>query len=345
MPTLNNATLTLGASLTVTNNVVTGTGVFDDLMEAVTTHLEAQYQLGRITGGDFATVYLGAMQSALQQSVGYAVGAEKTNADVILTGKQGLLVDAQELKTDAEKLLVDAQELQVDGQTALGVKQGTLTDNQAASELKKALDIVNTTTNRSAAQATSETTAVQQRLLIVNQIATELKQALDLVGATSLKDKQALTQVKQALDLVSTTTVRNAQSAADVTLKGKQGTKVDADKLLVDANELLVDAQKLKVDGEKALILQKQTTEYGQTLVTGNTTPNANSILGKQATLYGEQAKGFKWNADQKYLKTLLDAWAINISTAGVASTQVTALNATGTGNINTQITNAEPTG
>ena len=211
MPTLNNATLTLGASLTVTNNVVTGTGVFDDLMEAVTTHLEAQYQLGRITGGDFATVYLGAMQSALQQSVAYAIGAEKTNADVILTTKQGL--------------------------------------------------------------------------------------------------------------------------------------KVDADKLLVDANELLIDAQKLKVDGEKALILQKQTTEYGQTLVTGNTTPNANSILGKQATLYGEQAKGFKWNADQKYLKTLLDAWAINISTAGVASTQVVALNATGTGNINTQITNAEPTG
>ena len=46
-----------------------------------------------------------------------------------------------------------------------------------------------------------------------------------------------------------------------------------------------------------------------------------------------------------KYLKTLLDAWAININVAGTASTQVTALNATGTGNINTQITNAEPTG
>ena len=176
MPTLTNATLTQGSSLTVTNNVVTGSGVFDDLMEAVTTHLEAQYQLGRITGGDFATVYLGAMQSALQQSVAYAIGAEKTNSEV-------------------------------------------------------------------------------------------------------------------------------------------------------------------------ALITQKQVTEYGQTLVTGNNTPNANSTLGKQVTLYGEQAKGFKWNADQKYLKTLLDAWAINISTAGVASTQVTALNASGTGNINTQITNAEPTG
>jgi len=193
---------------------------------------------------------------------------------------------------DADKLLVDAQELLTDAQKIKVDADKTLTDNQAATELKKALDIVNTTTNRSAAQTTSENTAIKQRILLE-------KQALDTVSSTSLKDAQ----------------------------------------------ELLTDAQKLKTDQEKALLLQKTTTEFSQTLVTGNTTPNANSVLGKQITLYGEQAKGFKWNADQKYLKTILDAWAINISTAGVASTQVTALNATGTGNINTQITNAEPTG
>jgi len=176
MPTITNATLTQGSSLTVTNNVVTGSGSFDDLMEAVNIHLDAQFNLGRITGSDYATVYLGAMQSALQQSVAFTLGLEKTNAEV-------------------------------------------------------------------------------------------------------------------------------------------------------------------------TLINQKEVTEYGQTFQTTKTTPNDNSVLGRQINLYGEQAKGFKWNADQKYLKTLLDAWAINISTAGVASTQVTALNASGTGNINTQITNAEPTG
>ena len=176
MPTITNATLTQGSSLTVTNNVVTGSGSFDDLMEAVNIHLDAQFNLGRITGSDYATVYLGAMQAALQNSVAFTLGLEKTNAEV-------------------------------------------------------------------------------------------------------------------------------------------------------------------------TLINQKEVTEYGQTFQTTKTTPNDNSVLGRQINLYGEQAKGFKWNADQKYLKTLLDAWAINISTAGVASTQVVALNATGTGNINTQITNAEPTG
>ena len=173
MATITNATLTQGSSLTVTNNVVTGSGAFDDLMEAVNIHLDAQFNLGRITGSDYATVYLGAMQSALQQSVAFVFGLEKTNAEV-------------------------------------------------------------------------------------------------------------------------------------------------------------------------TLINQKEVTEFGQTLQTTKATPNANSVLGKQITLYGEQAKGFKWNADQKYLKTLMDAWAINISTVGVGDTGVTSLQASG---MNTQISNAEPTG
>ena len=287
------ANLTQGSALTVTNNIVTGTGVFDDLMEAVTTHLEAQYQLGRITGGDFATVYLGAMQAAISQSVSFTLGQESTNAAVILQTKQGLKVDkdallvvAQELLTDAQKLKVDADELLVDKQV-----------------VKLAADIV---------------------LLG--------KQGAKVDADKLLVDANELLIDKQVVKLT-----------ADIALGVKQGALVDAQELKVDADKLLVDAQKLKVDGEKALLLQKQTTEFAQTRVTGNTTPHADSILGKQATLYGEQSKGFKWNADQKYLKTLLDAWAINVNVAGTATTGVVALNATGTGNINTQITNAEP--
>ena len=160
---------------TDTDYVVTGDGVFDDLMETVNAHLDAQFKLGRITGTDYATVYLGAMQSALQQAVTFTLGMEKTNAEV-------------------------------------------------------------------------------------------------------------------------------------------------------------------------SLLAQKEITEYAQTQQTTNVAPDPASILGAQGTLLTEQAKGFKWNADQKYLKTLMDAWSINVSTAGVASTGVDAINEVGVGNINTQIANAEPT-
>ena len=167
--------LTAGIA-TDADNVVTGTGIFDDMMETVNAHMAAQFNLGRITGSDYATVYLTAMQATVQQAVAYTIGMQKGNA-------------------------------------------------------------------------------------------------------------------------------------------------------------------------EASLLFQKEITEVAQTDKATKVAPSATSVMGAQAALAVEQAKGFKWNADQKYLKTILDAWSINVSTAGIAATQVTAINPTGTGNVNTQIANAEPTG
>ena len=172
--TIGIANLTAGVT-TSDANVVTGSGIFDDMMETVNAHMAAQFNLGRITGSDYATVYLTAIQATVQHAVAYTIGMQKGNA-------------------------------------------------------------------------------------------------------------------------------------------------------------------------EESLLLQKEITEFAQTEKTTKVAPTTTSVAGRANNLSSEQAKGFQWNADQKYLKTLLDAWAVNISTAGVASTGVTALNVSGTGNINTQITNAEPT-
>jgi len=161
--------------VTSADNVVTGTGIFDDMMTTVNAHMAAQFNLGRITGSDYATVYLTAIQATVQQAVAFTIGAQKGNA-------------------------------------------------------------------------------------------------------------------------------------------------------------------------EESLLFQKEVTEFAQTDRETKVAPTTTSIMGRSAALSAEQAKGFKWNADQKYLKTILDAWSINISTAGVAATGVNAINVTGTGNINTQIANAEPT-
>ena len=161
--------------VTSADNIVTGTGIFDDMMTTVNAHMAAQFNLGRITGSDYATVYLTAIQATVQQAVAFTIGAQKGNA-------------------------------------------------------------------------------------------------------------------------------------------------------------------------EEALLFQKEITAFAQTEKSTKIAPTATRVGGKANTLATEQAKGFKWNADQKYLKTILDAWSINISTAGVASTGVTAINTTGTGNVNTQIANAEPT-
>ena len=77
---------------------VTGDGVFDDTMEAINTHIDAQFQLGRITGADYATVYLGAMQSAMTVSMQYVLGRakEENSANLIKRQKQGFDDDARQ---------------------------------------------------------------------------------------------------------------------------------------------------------------------------------------------------------------------------------------------------------
>jgi hypothetical protein len=101
-----------------------------------------------------------------------------------------------------------------------------------------------------------------------------------------------------------------------------------------------------KANKETDLLAQKEITEFAQTGVSTVTAPTAGSVTGKQITLFTEQAKGFKWNAKNKYLKSLLDAYAINVSVSKVSDTATVKIKggAAGTG-IDSVISSMEPTG
>ena len=58
----------------------TGQGIFDQLMSAVNVHLDEQYKNNRIRGTDYANVYLGSMQWAMEQAVIFLL--QKDNADL-----------------------------------------------------------------------------------------------------------------------------------------------------------------------------------------------------------------------------------------------------------------------
>jgi hypothetical protein len=70
----------------VTN--INNTGVFDKLMVSVNSHINTQYEANRITGSDYATVYLGSLQSAMSQSVQFVLSEQLTETQVA-----GLIVD------------------------------------------------------------------------------------------------------------------------------------------------------------------------------------------------------------------------------------------------------------
>jgi len=110
-----------------TEYTVSGDGVFDDLMETVTKHVTAQYDAGRITGPEYSTVYLGALQSVLAQATKFIVD----NAQVKL-----LEVQKNELTLNGveDRLLKETQriELELNGvkDRELTVAKTTLTEEQ-----------------------------------------------------------------------------------------------------------------------------------------------------------------------------------------------------------------------
>jgi hypothetical protein len=93
----------------VVNNEWVGTGVFDMLISAINKNIEIQYQKGRITGSDYANVYLGGVQAVLQQSVQWVLQVDTSDAQVDDIRKGIELKEAQLKIVYTEQVIKDKQ--------------------------------------------------------------------------------------------------------------------------------------------------------------------------------------------------------------------------------------------
>ena len=97
-------------------NANNGTGVFDVLMKSVEAHIESQY--GKITGSDYATVYLGSLQAVLAQSIQFVLQEEAAGLQADLIAEQIAASQARTTREDgvaaADIALKNAQELDVE---------------------------------------------------------------------------------------------------------------------------------------------------------------------------------------------------------------------------------------
>lgn len=79
----------------LTEGTIEGSGVFDGLMRAVSTHLEKEYNSGRITGREYSDVYTGSIQSALGTAVQFLLGKEQAYWSALLVQGQAKAAEAQ----------------------------------------------------------------------------------------------------------------------------------------------------------------------------------------------------------------------------------------------------------
>jgi len=170
------------ADLTNTDdpNENTGTAIFDTLMSVVESHIENQFQKGRLKGTDYATVYLGSLQAVLSQSVQFLLQEQAA-------GKQGDLIDAQiteaaatTIRNDslaaAEVSLKEAQELDVEYVTANHRPEQTV-------RLQEEVDLLQS----------QDLTELQKGL-------TEVKQTLKVQAEVDLLAQKELTELAQTSD-------------------------------------------------------------------------------------------------------------------------------------------------
>lgn len=164
------APITLAELTTTTLN---GTGVFYVLMRANKAHLDDEFTKGRIKGPEYATVYLGSLDTVMNAALQFLLQKDKTSLEA-------QLLEQQVLKSQQEVLQIQAQVALLTQQKANAIIEGTvLTATEC--KLRAEYDVLILTKDKTA----------QETNLLLQKVVTERAQVTALgVDADSVVGKQ-----------------------------------------------------------------------------------------------------------------------------------------------------------
>ncbi|MCF6330293.1 MAG: hypothetical protein L3I99_01940 [Sulfurimonas sp.] len=95
MPNISLADLTNGS---VVNDEWVGTSILDVLISTVNQNINIQYDKGRITGGEYADVYLGSLQTIISESINFLLKEKLTEEEIMLAKEK---IDTEKINQDA----------------------------------------------------------------------------------------------------------------------------------------------------------------------------------------------------------------------------------------------------
>lgn len=107
----------------VTDGNIGGIGIFDKLMTVVGSHVKEEFANDRINSSDYATVYLGSLQSVLTQAIQFSLTKDKAGADADKALKDIEIAEATKLKIECETSQCAKKTLQIIEQTTGIVQQ------------------------------------------------------------------------------------------------------------------------------------------------------------------------------------------------------------------------------
>jgi len=155
---------------------VTGNGVFDDIMETINTHIEAQFDADRIQSTDIANMYIGIIPSVLAESMKFVLQKDIEAKNLLLLDEQITNAQKQGLQTDAQTATAEKQALLVERQTK------GFDDDAKQKLLKQALD------SWSVAYSVAKDANAIPDSIKVNSIDSIMKNAMDNLNVAVTND-------------------------------------------------------------------------------------------------------------------------------------------------------------
>lgn len=231
----------------LTSATVEGTGVFDVLMKANKAHLEQEFLQNRIKGPEYATVYLGSLESVLAAAVAFLLQKDKNALEAQLLEQQILLAQVEITKATAQLAGIEAQ-------TALSGQQ--LLNLQAELEIIQA-NVLKVPAEIALLEAQTALSS-QQKLNLVDELLTSVEQRAKLVQETAnaVIEGTVLTAQKCKLD-----------AEFDVLMETKLKTTQETGLLLWKTNTEKAQTVALGVDdnsviGKQKVLYQAQATGF-----------------------------------------------------------------------------------
>lgn len=247
---------------TLTEATLDGDGAFDVLMQATKAHLEQEFNKNRIKGSEYATVYLGSLESTMRTALEFTVQGRKIELEAQLLEQKILLTQAEiqkalaelaiiqatVLKVPAEIALLEAQTAQTIQQTLNLISDELLLDAKTAQTAQQTLNLVSDellidaktalTTQQSANAIIEGTVLTAQKCKLDAEYDVLLSQKLKVVGETALLAQKKVTETSQTVEMgVDTNSVVGRQK--DLYAAQTSGFTRDAEqkaaKLMVDS--------------------------------------------------------------------------------------------------------------
>lgn len=334
----------------LTTAEIAGTGVFDVLMQSVKKHIQEEHAKSRITGKEYATVYLEALQSTMAQSIEYLLRAKTLGFELDNLGKQGVLLDHQAEIAIKDAQLKFAQIAQTQAQTELTEQQVKSAEAEAhkipveISLLRSNLELASVEKDLRIAQvglAETEKDIAVYNLANKTPVEVELLQAqtdnaqsqIALTEAQVIKITEENKVIPYNIERIQAE-IANMTRQSDI-LEKELEIKISS-LALQDKQILLADAElevrRLELDVKRAEVkaAQAQAQLYAAKVLTENAqtmdAAHPNSVLGSNIAVLRAQAAGYARDAEQKAAKILVDAWNVQRNTDEAISANATNL-------------------